>query len=159
MDKGSLKTTLREATKNDLAACMIVRGKTRDNAISVAYLNVIGVTEESWSAMMDSGQIFGSVVTHNDAVVGFCYANVTTREILVLAVLADYDGQGIGKALLQEVSSRLFDMDSKPIWLATTAEPVFRAYGFYRHLGWRPTGRFDTHGDEILEFQKAWLAN
>ncbi|MER2177626.1 MAG: GNAT family N-acetyltransferase, partial [Stenotrophomonas maltophilia] len=26
-----------------------------------------------------------------------------------------------------------------------------RSHGFYRHLGWRPTGEIDSLGDEVLE--------
>ena len=38
------------------------------------------------------------------------------------------------------------------LFLGCSADPQSRSYGFYRHLGWRSTGEFDAHGDEILEY-------
>jgi hypothetical protein len=35
------------------------------------------------------------------------------------------------------------------VWLAANPDPAGRAHGFYRSLGWRPTGEMQ-HDDEIL---------
>lgn len=131
---------------------MEIRGKTRDNPIAPEYLRSIGVTEESWGKLMDSGTIIGAVFECNGQVVGYCYADTETREILVLAVLAEFDGQGIGKKLLTDMLARLHQLSDQKVWLAATPEPNYRAYGFYRHMGWKPTGNFDDNGDEILEY-------
>jgi hypothetical protein len=36
------------------------------------------------------------------------------------------------------------------VWLAANPDPAGRAHGFYRALGWRPTGEMQHGGDEIL---------
>jgi hypothetical protein len=40
-------------------------------------------------------------------------------------------------------------------WLGASRNPATRAYGFYRALGWRPTGETDRHGDEVLVLSKS----
>jgi hypothetical protein len=39
------------------------------------------------------------------------------------------------------------------LFLGCAKEPLVRSHGFYRHLGWRPTGQVDANDDEILELQ------
>jgi hypothetical protein len=41
--------TYRPAVAEDIAACIDLRGKTRENAVAVARLATLGVTHESWS--------------------------------------------------------------------------------------------------------------
>lgn len=36
------------------------------------------------------------------------------------------------------------------LFLGCSTDPASRSYGFYRHLGWTPTGTLDDAGDEIL---------
>ncbi len=73
----------RPAVPADAAACIDLRGRTRENAFSAEQLAALGITVKSWAA-------------------------------------------GI-------------------------AQGGFRSHGFYRHLGWRPTGEIDDLGDEVLE--------
>jgi GNAT superfamily N-acetyltransferase len=91
------------------------------------------------------------VCTHHTRIVGFCTGDLHTGEILVLAVLRDYEGNGIGKRLLSRVVDRLLATGDKRIWLAASADPTVRAHGFYRALGWQPTGQRMDNDDEILE--------
>ncbi|RNC89718.1 MAG: GNAT family N-acetyltransferase [Allomuricauda sp.] len=144
---------LRKAQANDLGICMEIRGKTKDNPIDAQRLREFGVTQEGWRALMEVGEIIGSVIECDERVVGYCFANSHTGEILVLAVHADFDGQGFGKASLTHCLNQMKDMGFKKVWLAASPNPLLRAYGFYRHLGWQPTGRHDAHEDEILEFE------
>lgn len=44
-----MKFELRPAQPEDAAACVALRGKTRQNAISEDQLRALGVTETSWS--------------------------------------------------------------------------------------------------------------
>src|SRR4029077_12508496 len=73
-----------------------------------------------------------------------------TGEVLVLAVLPQFEGRGIGKTLLSLAVNCLRSFKPTRIWLGASSDPGTRSHGFYRALGWRPVGEKDTHGDEIL---------
>jgi ribosomal protein S18 acetylase RimI-like enzyme len=83
--------------------------------------------------------------------VGHCTGDLTTGEILHLQVGAGYEGRGIGKTLLLLTVASLRTGGARRIWLAATPDPTARAYGFYRAVGWRPTGERTRAGEEILE--------
>ena len=70
---------------------------------------------------------------------------------LVVAVSPDFEGKGIGKKLLHSVVKSLQSRGCARLWLAASPDPGVRSHGFYRHLGWQPTGQTDANGDEILE--------
>jgi|SwirhisoilCB1_FD_contig_31_10991432_length_1216_multi_3_in_0_out_0_2 ribosomal protein S18 acetylase RimI-like enzyme len=86
--------------------------------------------------------------------VGHCTGDSTTGEILHLLVGSDYEGQGIGRKLLALTVASLRTAGAKRIWLAATSDPTARAYGFYRAVGWRPTGERTRGGEEILELPR-----
>ena len=84
-------------------------------------------------------------------VVGHCVGDPRTGEIRLLGVVAEYQGLGIGKKLLALTASSLRTAGVKRIWVAAISDPAVRAHGFYRALGWRPTGERTQNGEEILE--------
>ncbi len=86
--------------------------------------------------------------------VGHCTADLITGEILHLVVNRGYEGRGIGKKLLSLTVASLRAAGAKRIWLAATADPTARAHGFYRAVGWRPTGERTKSGEEILELPR-----
>jgi ribosomal protein S18 acetylase RimI-like enzyme len=134
-----------------------------DNSLCLKCVPALGTTRSRgrhWptsgspeSAFIDltSGANVGAVCTSEGQVVGFCSGAVATGEVLVLAVLPDYEGRGAGKRLLDRVVRRLRDAGAQRLWLAAAADPAVRAHGFYRAPGWRPTGERTGNGDEILE--------
>ena len=65
-------------------------------------------------------------------------------------VLAEYEGNGIGKRLLMHAVDWLRSIGFQQPWLAASPDPLTRAHGFYRALGWQPMGQFLENGDEIL---------
>ncbi|MNN87715.1 Acetyltransferase (GNAT) family protein [compost metagenome] len=69
----------------------------------------------------------------------------------MLALLPEFENRGIGRQLLHEVVSLTRDAGHTRLFLACSADPRSRSYGFYRHLGWQATGEVDEAGDEILE--------
>lgn len=71
----------------------------------------------------------------------------------MLAVLPDFEGQGVGKKLLSNVVDQLQRNGANSIWLAADSNASVRAHGFYRRLGWLPTGAVLENGDEVLEFR------
>ena len=141
----------RPALPEDAEECLVVRGKTRQNAASEYWLRSIGVTSESWAGSIRSGALPGHVCTVDGKIVGFCFGARKTGEIEVVAMLPDFENLGIGQKLLDKTSMELAKLGHTRLFLGCSPDPESRSHGFYRHLGWRSTGSFDGYGDEILE--------
>jgi ribosomal protein S18 acetylase RimI-like enzyme len=141
----------RDTQIGDIDALFEVRASTRQNPLSRSDLAQIGITPQSTAEALESGALVGSVCTCDGRVIGFCSGDPHTGEVLVLAVLPDFEGRGTGRQLLGRVVQRLQRTAVARVWLAAAADPTVRAHGFYRALGWRPTGERIDNGDEILE--------
>ncbi len=141
----------RPATPEDAAECMVIRGKTRQNAASEEWLRSIGITRESWAGNISSDALEGHVCMVDGKVVGFCYGVRQTGEIQVIALLPPFEERGIGRVLLDRTCKGLAKHGHNRLFLSCNPDPASRSHGFYRHLGWRSTGSFDQYGDEILE--------
>jgi ribosomal protein S18 acetylase RimI-like enzyme len=142
----------RRAIPDDTPACIVLRGRTRENAFSVERLAEAGVTLESWRSAVADGSLPGHVATLDGEIVGYCFGECETGEIAVLALLPAHEGQGVGRTLLALVVAEFKGLGFDRLFLSCSSDPAVRSYGFYRHLGWRSTGRFDDRGDEILEY-------
>lgn len=144
-------THIRLALPEDIAACVVLRGRTRENAISPERLAAMGITVQSWADDVRSGLLTGFVCTEGGAIVGYCFGDNSSGEVVVLALLPAHEGRGIGQSLLSRVVAHLGNAGHKRLFLGCAADPATRSHGFYRHLGWVSTGSFDPAGDEILE--------
>jgi N-acetylglutamate synthase-like GNAT family acetyltransferase len=144
--------TYRSANSDDIAECIAIRGHTRDNAISVERLRELGITHSSWSKSVADGNLPGYVCLEEGQIVGYCFGDRTTGEIVVLAVLSDWEGKGIGKHLLSLVVQALAIVGHQRLFLGCSSKSQFRSHGFYRHLGWTSTGRIYANQDEELEY-------
>lgn len=143
--------TIREAIESDMDSLFDIRARTRENAIRRTYLESIGITADSWMASIRSGDHQTWVCIDGRTAVAFCGADATSGEVVVLAVLPDYEGRGIGKSLLNFAVDWLRSRGWRRLWLATNPDSTVRSHGFYRSQGWRPTGeRQERAGDEIL---------
>jgi ribosomal protein S18 acetylase RimI-like enzyme len=142
----------RIAEPEDAAQCITLRGLTRQNAISVERLSAMGITVESCAADIRAGAVPGYVCLSNEKIIGYCFGVRRSGEILVLALLPEFENQGIGKALLGLVVRELQDFGFSRLFLGCSPDSTTRSYGFYRHLGWRSTHTFDVAGDEVLEY-------
>lgn len=143
----------RAAVSADAEECVELRGRTRENAISASTLASLGITATTWGSSIETGQLPGRVCTVNSQIVAYCFGDSGTGEIVVLAVLPQYEDRGIGKALLSSVMEELRKLGHKRLFLGCSSNSAHRSYGFYRHLGWRPTGQFDDNDDEVLEYR------
>jgi GNAT superfamily N-acetyltransferase len=148
-----MQLEIRQTRAGDIEDMFAVRSRTRQNPISKERLASYGVTSESSAASMASGKVKGWACFHESVLVAFCNGDGTTGEVVVLAVLPQYEALGIGKNLLSRVVEWLGALGFKQPWLAASPDPNVRAHGFYRSLGWRPTGRVLENGDEILQLQ------
>lgn len=142
----------RVAAPSDVATCIDIRSRTRENAVSVKRLAEVGITVASWSEDVRRGSLPGHVCLANGEIVGYCFGATATGEVEVLALLPAFESQGIGKALLNQVIETLSGIGFTRLFLGCSSDPATRSYGFYRHLGWRSTGVFDARGDEVLEY-------
>ena len=141
----------RLAVPEDIQACAVLRGQTRENAVSVEQLASLGITVESWADDVRSGLLAGYVYLDRDSIVGYCFGDNSSGEIVVLALLPDYENCGVGRRLLELVVKHLSGQGHRRLFLGAAADPTTRAHGFYRHLGWTSTGTSAGRGDEILE--------
>ena len=149
-----MKIEFRQAKNQDIHRCIEVRGLTSDNQFTKNDLAAIGVTTDLWSPLIENSEIIGYAALHRNIIVGFCFGESAKGEILVLAVQSGYEALGIGKELLSRASNQLFTIGHKQLYLATSATPVVRSYGFYRYVGWHPTNTYHDNGDEILTLNK-----
>lgn len=149
---GEPPVRMRRANALDIGECVSIRGKTSENAVSESRLAELGITVASWGAQVAAGELLGFVTLSADHIVGYCFGDVRTGEIVVLALLPDYEGRGIGRALLGEAMQSLHRLGHTRLFLGCNSLSHIRSFGFYRHLGWRSTGRTDPHGDEELEY-------
>ncbi|MDN2712669.1 GNAT family N-acetyltransferase [Janthinobacterium sp. SUN118] len=147
--------TFHAANADDAAAFIELRGKTRQNAVSQERLAEVGITADSWAEMMRSGNLPGHVCHRDGQLAGYCFGDRDTGEIVVLALLPDCEGLGIGKTLLARVMAELRAQGHARLFLGCSNDPSSRSYGFYRYLGWKATGETDKYGDDVLEFRFA----
>ena len=143
--------TYRRAVPEDAPACVDLRGRTRENSFSVAQLAAIGVTLDTWRGGIADGSLPGHVCLSEGALIGYCFGAPETGEVVVLALLPAWEGQGIGRTLLDLMVADLRARGFERLFLGCSADPRVRSHGFYRHLGWRSTGTVDAAGDEVLE--------
>lgn len=147
-----MKVVYRVAVPEDAPHCITLRGKTRENSLSVQDLESLGITLDSWRSGISDGSTPGVVGIHEGEMIGYCFGDSRTGEIVVLALLPEYEGQGIGKTLLHLMIGKLKEMGFERLFLGCSADPKVRSYGFYRYLGWRATGTVDGADDEVLEY-------
>lgn len=147
--------TLRPALPTDIAACIDLRGRTRENAVSAARLSELGITEASWSAEVQAGDLPGFVAVDiaTSQLIGYCFGDARSGEIVVLALLPPWEGQGLGRQLLAATVAHLASLGHRRLFLGCSSDPAHRSFGFYRRLGWTPTGERDTLGDDVLELK------
>jgi len=153
MRRGLEGLELRRARPDDARECLRLRGLTRENAVSEDRLREYGVTVQSWAADIESGALPGWVARSTGRIVGYCFGAAKTGEVVVLALHPTHEGRGLGTHLLGLVVQELRSHGHARLFLGCSPDPRVRSYGFYRHLGWKSTGSFDAHGDELLELR------
>jgi GNAT superfamily N-acetyltransferase len=151
----TMRLEYRSARPNDIAECVTLRGLTRENAISASRLADLGITVESWSESVRIKSLPGFVCLSDHKIVGYCFGDRHSGEVVVLALLPEYEHRGIGRSLLAQTIDCLCQFGHCRLYLGCSTDPESRSYGFYRHLGWRSTNQLDDNGDEILELQLA----
>ena len=125
---------IRVAATDDIVRMHEIRTAVRENRLS----SPDRIQPEDYAALL-SGNGRGWVYEEDGVLVGFGIADGLRRNIWALFVAPAFEGQGIGRALLETMTSWLLAQNATPVWLTTA--PGTRAERFYRAAGWREAGR------------------
>ena len=98
-------------------------GATRENAISRERLAAMDITPASVAEHLVAGATNGWVSSSESRIVGFCIGESAAGEVLVLAVLPQFEGRGIGKTLLSLAVDWLRSFEPTRIWLGASSDP------------------------------------
>jgi GNAT superfamily N-acetyltransferase len=147
----------RKVEPKDIPELFKVRTAMRENSKTMEALAAMGITAGSTIEAM-THSVAGWLCEISGKMVGFSMGNKDTGEMLVVAVLPEYEKKGIGKRLMELVEDWLFLHGHEELWLLENPDPNIRAHVFYRRLGWVPAG-FHQSGHQILNLPKSsWLA-
>jgi ribosomal protein S18 acetylase RimI-like enzyme len=125
----------REITATDVPALFDLRPRTRENALTVEELRRLGITPQSVAESLAQSTL-GWVCEDAGRVAAFSMADRATGELLVIAVLPEYEGKGVGGRLMALAEDWLAASGCTRAWLTTDVDTTLRAYGFYRKRGW-----------------------
>jgi ribosomal protein S18 acetylase RimI-like enzyme len=140
---------IRSAIPDDVTDLFRVRTSVRENHLSEEELSDLGITHDSVSGLLRSGEAQAWCAEVDGAVVGFSMARQPERDIFALFVLPQFEGRGIGTLLLGAAVDWLRTSDPSPIHLDT--ERTTKAFRFYINRGWRETASLED-GESVLEF-------
>ena len=136
---------IRIAHEDDIDTLFEIRTSVVENYQSREEIAELGITPESVVKMLETDCCaWGAEI--GDQPIGFSIANATEKTIFGIFVLPSFEGQGAGRALMHAAESWLWSKGMYEIWLVTGNDPSLRAYGFYLHLDWIPTG-IESEGD------------
>jgi GNAT superfamily N-acetyltransferase len=139
---------IREIEKSDIADILQIRISTKENHFNMADLARIGVTHESVAEWLD-GNIKGWLCEISGRSVGFAMGDGDSGEVLIIAVLPGHEQLGVGRKLMTKLQDWLWSFGHKVLWLWSNPSSGVRAHGFYRHLGWLPTGEIDGNNEML----------
>ena len=123
LDRAHPQIQYRVAVASDVAACVDIRGRTRENAVSVERLRAVGITVVSWSEEVRRGSLLGHVCLADGDIVGYCFGATASGEVEVLALLPAFENQGIGKTLLNLLIETLHSAGFNRLFLGCSANP------------------------------------
>jgi len=136
---------IRIAQTEDIETLFEIRTSVLENHQSREEIAELGITPESVAGMLATDcRAWIAELDHRP--VGFSMANATERTIFGIFVLPEFEGWGFGRTLIQAAEEWLWSHNIDEIWLITGNNPALRAYGFYLHLCWTPSG-VETDGD------------
>jgi GNAT superfamily N-acetyltransferase len=136
---GTPGTIIRDALPADVETLFEIRTSVRENHQSREELATIGVTPESVAEMLSSDS-HAWVAEVDGAPAAFSMARAAERTVFAMFVRPEFEGRGLGRALMERAEDWLFRTGAEEIWLTTGSDPSIRANGFYRRLGWLQAG-------------------
>lgn len=143
--------TIRVADEEDIPAIFDIRTSVRENHLSLAQMTEMGITGETILQSLRQAPCIW-VAAYGDDIAGFSMGDAAEACVYAAFVRPEWEGQGIGRRLLDRAEAFLFERHSS-IWLKT--DGASRAAGFYERLGWKRMGelasgetRFEKHRPE-----------
>jgi len=91
----------------------------------------------------------GWVFVLNGSIVGFAIVDLFEKNVWALFVHPDYEKQGIGRKLHDQLLQSYFTQTSESLWLSTAKGT--RAEKFYKTAGWHEDGLTKT-GEILFRF-------
>lgn len=130
---------IREAKLEDIETLFNIRTSVIENHQSREEIAELGITPDSVAQMLQTN-CCAWIAEIDSQPIGFSIANATEKTIVGIFVLPAFEGRGAGRILMQAAEDWFWSQGIEEIWLLTGNNPNLRAYGFYLHLGWIPTG-------------------
>jgi len=126
------------ASKDDVTAIVSVLAANRNDPglFQESELEASRNLSDFLVARSASGQILGCAALHRD--------RPALAEVFGVAVLPEFQGQGIGARLLQECLQNAAASGIEQLWLATIKPEYFSRFGF------RPISRWDLPASVLL---------
>ena len=142
---------LRSASASDAEMLFCIRCSVTENHQSREELASLGITGESVKEMIVSGDYVTTIADKDERPVGFTMAQISEGYVFACFVRPEFEGQGIGHALMDAAEEGLRKAGVKQAWLSTGPGQDLRAIGFYRYLGWADNGYLE---DGQIRFAK-----
>ncbi len=137
---------IREAKLGDIQQIQIVRNAVRENTLSNPNL----VTDKDCAEyMFERGK--GWVCEMNNKIIGFAIVDLQDNNIWALFLLPEFEKQGIGRQLHDNMLDWYFTQTKEKVWLGTS--PKTRAEIFYKKAGWTEVG---MHGKGEIKFEMTY---
>lgn len=141
---------LRRATRNDLPRIKEIRFAVKENVL----IDRTSIPDEEVFRFMED-EVFW-VYEENGLVLGFAAGDTRDGNIWALFVHPEYEGRGVGQALLDQCCRSLAQRGLTRLKLDTG--PQTRAAAFYRRAGWRETGETTAKGNVVFSLTVPSLA-
>lgn len=143
---------IREATLDDVSGIIRVRQLALENELEAPLT-------EAMLAHALQGVCKAYVADFNDEIIGFVLANPKNKSIWGLFVFEPFQGQGIGKALLDQAVSWLWQQRSglfrrKIKRIRLTTKQGSKAEQFYQKCGWQPLKAVANHEIEYVLYNR-----
>jgi GNAT superfamily N-acetyltransferase len=123
---------VRDARVADIPAIFAIRTSVRENHLSMEALERMGITPDAIREVLQAAPCLW-VAEIDGEPAGFSMADADDGCVFAAFVRPEWEGQGIGRCLMQKAEEFLFERHDR-IWLETDGKS--RAAGFYRSLGW-----------------------
>jgi GNAT superfamily N-acetyltransferase len=127
----------RKMNSTDVSTAYEITLSTREQSFTREAMTAVGITEESTVEMMDVTRSHeGWICEVEGKPVGFAMGNKDTGELWIIAVLPEFERQGIGSQLHNLTEDWLRSQGRKEAWLAVLQDVQVDGYRFFKNRNW-----------------------